>query len=114
MSNNNTDILFLKEIGNLETDYLFIYDPIAGIYFPKKLHYVVNPYYINIFFKERPEIKYMVVSEKLFNCNIQCMDCNNADQCVEEEKLNKTLNESWEIVKTHKLYGTNYYIYHKK
>jgi len=114
LSNNNTDILFLKEIGNLEADYLFIYDPIAGIYFPKKLHYVVNPYYINIFFKERPEIKYMVVSEKLFNCNIQCMDCNNADQCVEEEKLNKTLNESWEIVKTHKLYGTNYYIYHKK
>ena len=57
----------------------------------------------------------MVLSEKLFDCNnVVCMDCDGADQCLEEEKLKETLNREWEIIKSEKLYGFNYYIYSKK
>ncbi|HRS42815.1 MAG TPA: glycosyltransferase family 39 protein [Candidatus Diapherotrites archaeon] len=113
--NGKTEIKFLKEIGEINTERLFIYDPITGIYFNKKLNCIVNPYYTNKFIERYPDVNYMVLSEKLFDCNnVVCMDCDGADQCLEEEKLKETLNREWEIIKSEKLYGFNYYIYSKK
>jgi hypothetical protein len=112
-SNSDTEIQFIKDIKEIDTDTIFISDPILGIYFEGDIKYMVNPYYTNIFLEKYPNIHYLIFSDKFLECEISCMDCGKINHCIETEKFKETLFNNWKLTKTQKIYGVNYYIYKK-
>lgn len=112
-SNTDTEIRFIKDIKEIDTNILFISDPILGIYFDRKIKYMVNPYYTNQFLEKYPDFSYLIFSDRFLECDITCMDCGEINHCIETKKFKEIILNNWILIKTERIYGINYYIYKK-